>query len=190
MKQLIEVPTSNDPDTLFEIILLSSVVGRSEELASAKTVLLEVEPVVVKANKPVKEAEPIVEPAIGISAEQNAPKAVGRAKLKIDLWPEVLDAIRSKHNTLYGVARMAVPTINKDTLTLTTKFQFHEKTLREEKNKKIISDIIYGMTGKQINIILIVDKKLELSNETEDKQEDENSLSAINNIFGSTEVLE
>lgn len=187
MKRLIEVPMSSDPDTLLEVILLSSAISKGSDSAKndgqndEKQENAEVQPEqITKSTKIINSDEK--------GLEADSPKS--QTKFTVDIWPEVLNAVRNKHNTLYGVARMAVPSIDKDTLTLTTKFEFHEKALNDEKNKKIISDIVHTMTGKRVLIVLVVDKKLELSPPTEDKVEEIDSLSTINNIFGGAEVLE
>jgi DNA polymerase-3 subunit gamma/tau len=73
-----------------------------------------------------------------------------------DFWPQILGALKQKHNTIYTLARTAKPTFSPGTVTLEFGFAFHQKRLDENKNKQIIADIVQGVTGEDMKIVCIV----------------------------------
>lgn len=194
MKQLIDVPISNDSDILFEIILLSHVVKDAVALEVSKTPSESTKS--EEAPEPPSEESNTRAPKIThanvkvVDETKSATRPVKKSKLSDSVWPEVLASIKNKHNTLYGIARMAAPSLEGNKLTLTTKFSFHERTLNEQKNENIISDTVFELTGNRVVIEIVVDKKLELDTPTEDNSAEVGTLSTINNIFGNAEVLE
>ncbi len=107
-------------------------------------------------------------------------------------WPTVLDTIKKKYNTLYGVLRMAEPDFTNGTITLYLSFAFHQKRLNEPKNKQIIADAITTITGKNPEIICMVkskDSPVDSSKNT-DTTDNAPAIGAISNIFGGAELLE
>lgn len=78
------------------------------------------------------------------------------AVIDADLWPQILGALKQKHNTIYTLARTAKPSFGPGTITLEFKFAFHQKRLNEVKNKQIIADIVAGVAGEQLQIICTV----------------------------------
>jgi hypothetical protein len=117
----------------------------------------------------------------------------------MSLWPQILDALKSKYNTLYGVVRMAHPTFGTDnSLQLAFAFAFHQKRISDSKNRQIISDIIEQLSGQRLQIICILDKELAAqapqptaSNTPALKStQSPEALSAISNIFGGGEMFE
>ena len=102
-----------------------------------------------------------------------------------ELWHEVLQTIKQSHNTLYGIARMAKPSLNDGTLTLKTKFSFHQKRLNEVKNKNILIQCVSKLRGQQTNVLCEVDSEnTNIPSDTLTKD-----ISAITNIFGGAELL-
>jgi DNA polymerase-3 subunit gamma/tau len=104
---------------------------------------------------PVGQIQPIEEPAATVSTAV-APQAM--KSLDEAAWPEVLNGIKKQYNTLYGVLRMARPIFTDDEVELQFKFAFHQKRLNEVKNRKIISDFIKQVTGKNIAVRCTVNK--------------------------------
>ncbi len=166
--KLIAVPASPEPASLLEIILLASL-PVSDQAAPTVT-------------RPPETKQPEVKPAKKTEKATSAPTATAKANVAVndEMWPQVLTALKSKHNTLYGVARMAKPQLEGDTMRLTFAFAFHKKRLNEAGNRQKLIDIIEGMTGKKINIECVVD---------EDASEPA-ELSTVSNIFGGGELLE
>ena len=115
-----------------------------------------------------------------------------------DLWPKVLAALKSKYNTLYGVARMARVEISEDSITLYLKFAFHKKRLAESKNSTIITDILKNLTGNDMSLHCELDtinpattaSSSAPTNENTAISVDGNPIAAISNIFGGAELLE
>ena len=206
LARLLEVAVGYDPERLLEIILLSS--------AGANTISSSAPPVApaTKASEPTPVAVPVVEhPAIvqPIPAAIKAPKpkpvpapvvtpeapslAPEPSVFDSALWPGVLLALKQKYNTLYGVVRMAEPTFAGHNLELAFGFAFHQKRLTDPKNKKILADIIFDLSGQAVHITCIVRKPDLGANvkptEANDKAEPATDLAAINDIFGSAEII-
>lgn len=187
LKRLIEVPVSYDPERFLEIALLDarppSHPPRSPE-----------------APAPPKTSEQPTRPETK-SAEPAKP-AAGGAAFDETVWPRVLQTLKQKHNTLYGVVRMAQPTFTSDdTLKLAFAFAFHEKRIKEASNGRKLSDVIYELTGKSVTIECVVDKSaappdvsLEVESVESTAEVPEKAppadLKTISNIFGTAELLE
>ncbi len=109
-----------------------------------------------------------------------------------DIWSEVLNTLKGKHNTLYGMARMAIPRIDNDTFVLECKYAFHEKRLSDNHHKKILSDAVEAASGQafQIQCILANKKDVKASPERPEISKKPESVETINNIFGSSEVID
>lgn len=67
-------------------------------------------------------------------------------------WDIILGALKQKYNTLYSIVKMATPHFEPGKVTLELGFAFHQKRLNEVRNKQILSDIITGVTGSEIQI--------------------------------------
>ncbi len=127
--------------------------------------------------------------------EQAKPTEIAKedSRLKINpdvdqLWHDVLQEIKQTHNTLYGIARMAKPVLIDDTLTLTTKFPFHQKRLSEAKNRDILTACVTKLRGSKTAVKCTVTETAESANTS--KQVAKADVSAISNIFGGAELLD
>jgi len=105
-----------------------------------------------------------------------------------DLWQQVLQSIKQNHNTLYGIARMAKPSLSGDTLTLVTKFAFHQKRLSETKNKDILANSITAVRGTKTSLVCTVSDAS--GGDSESKSPTKPDVSVISNIFGGAELLD
>lgn len=104
-----------------------------------------------------------------------------------ELWQQVLQTVKQTHNTLYGIARMAKPTLSGDTLTLVTKFPFHQKRLSETKNRDILASSISAVRGiKTALVCTVIDTS---GSTTESEGAAKPDVTAISNIFGGAELL-
>lgn len=171
MHRLVEVPSSRDPERLLEITLLRA--------RGAKPVPQPTAPV-----KPVQEKSP---PQISAGAAANG------QELNETIWPEVLGILKQRHNTLYGVIRMAQPSFKESgKLVLTFGFAFHEKRIKEANNRRVLADIIHELTGQIVNVECLLDKAVSppviVPNKSAAKPKPD--LAAISNIFGGAELLE
>jgi DNA polymerase-3 subunit gamma/tau len=176
LSKLIAVPASPEPGSLLEIILLSSLpiseIPESPEPKPDK-----------KPGAPSKKAEKPA-PTAALSAKVEVP-------LSDELWPKVLAALKSRHNTLYGVARMAEPHLEGNILRLDFAFAFHQKRLNESGNRQKLIDIIEDMTGQKLSVECSVSESAATTPPADaGTTETEAGLSTVSNIFGGGELLE
>ncbi len=144
----------------------------------------------VKATAPVEPKEvlalePLPEPE---ETPAETPPKVTRDFEAEELWQEVLSKIKAKYNTLYGIARMAKPRLEGDTLHLTLRFAFHIKRLKESKNMTLLSDAVTASRGAK-TIIVIEQDSTTVAKPAAKKSDDSQTLSTISNIFGGAELL-
>jgi len=206
MQRLLAVPASHDPAALLEILLLEQVLARAEPTAPAPQPPKPAAPAKKSEKKEDPPAEtPVPKPEVPAPPDPPEPQVpvkpdATNAMLDENTWQQTLQAIKQKHNTLYGIARMAAPIFNDGELTLSFSFPFHQKRLNDSKNKKILSDTIAELTGISVVINCIVDKANRQTTPAPAASEPEPPkaevpaspapLEAISNIFGSAEVLE
>ncbi len=181
---LIAVPAAHDPERYLEISLLRAQKADpavvTEIIESAPVEVEEIEESVLAEEEPAQPQRPTVE----------TPTAPSR--LDAALWPQILSALKRKHNTLYSVVRMAQPSFGADTLTLAFAFAFHQKRLNEAGNRKVLAQTVEELTGKTVRIECIVDKAARPDSPKVERAEAPvgADISAISNIFGGAELLE
>jgi hypothetical protein len=120
-------------------------------------------------------------------------------------WPQLTDSIKKHNNTLYGILRMAHPSLNGNTLRLSFAFGFHAKKIADAQTSGKLRDIVKELTGKDIAVEVLHDKELKgiepsilstppavLAHTPLPVIIDEpaHDLGAITSIFGGGEVLE
>lgn len=195
LKNLVEVPAAYDPERYLEIVLLKTInllptSPKSTNVVKTPAPTLPEQTDTKTVPKKIEEkkvAEVDIEPEI-IDAVIS-PSDIDSN----DLWTQVLHALKSKHNTLYGMLRMAIAEFpNDETLTLIFSFAFHEKRVKETVNQKLIVDTVNQLSGKQITIEFILDptSKNSLTKESATPHLPDDKLSAISNIFSGAELLE
>ncbi|HUD05557.1 MAG TPA: DNA polymerase III subunit gamma/tau [Candidatus Saccharimonadales bacterium] len=190
MKKMVNIPASLDPQIELELVLLDTMINRSEKPHEAK---------VDDETKPQSREEPAT---VVSSKEESLKSALPEKALKTSLtdqdkiWERVLSEIKQKHSTLYGIVRMAVPEWGDGNLTLSFKFAFHQRRMNDAKYQALLSKTIQDITGKDIEIICIVNNALpeniDKVSETGALKPDENNklIDSISNIFGGAELLE
>jgi DNA polymerase III subunit gamma/tau len=216
LAQLVEVPAAFDPERFLEIVLLSAVTpsvvaatSNQKPIPTAPKAPSHAAPA-VKASPPVQTSEKpettVAEPPAAIDPPQKAPKAQppkekpaaknGSATFEAALWPQILSVLKQKHNTLYGVVRMAQPTFSDTTLVLAFKFAFHQKRVNDTKNRQLLAETLEQLTGQTITIECV------LSQDMPDHPPavatplpaappaDSAVLGAISTIFGGGELLD
>lgn len=208
LQDLIDVPASPRPMELLELTLLRRTLAKAQPSATLEKGSNDVAPkpatptiqentVVEQPQEPETEqeqttpeaiseepAEVISEPAV---AEENQSTMIDQAIDVDDLWHDVLQAIKADHNTLYGIARMAKPMIENNTLTLSTKFPFHQKRLNEVKNRNILALAVSKIRGVETGVTCVVAERQEVVKEPD--SQNNSDISAISNIFGGAELL-
>lgn len=100
-----------------------------------------------------------------------------------ELWHAVLQEVKKSHNTLYGIARMAKPSLTGDTLTLALTFTFHQKRLNEPHNKAVVATIVEQVRQTPTQIVCVIATKETTTPALTD-------VATISNIFGGAELLE
>jgi DNA polymerase III subunit gamma/tau len=202
LESLLAVPSAHIPERYLEICLLrhaSATTGpataappsKTPVAAAKKTTPVVASPPVTPAAKPA----PVAQPTPPVTKQPEAdepttkePLVAGSDVFDESLWPSILHELKRKHNTLYGIIRMAQPSFTPDTLTLAFSFAFHQKRVNEAASQKKLTDIVYILTGETVAIKCIVDKATKATGEA--KIAAPKDISAISNIFGGGEVLE
>lgn len=207
LRELIGVPASHRPGQLLELILLGYALEPVPAVAAAappKVAAIQAAP----KYEPTKSEDTEATPEPSELAEASVPEEIAVEEQDIDaaevptevnselveddssvdaLWQSVLQAIKQTHNTLYGIARMAKPVLQGDSLTLTTKFPFHQKRLNEPKNRDILARTITELRGKPTAVTCMI-----AETQTEGTQPAANpaaNVATISNIFGGAELL-
>ena len=148
----------------------------------------------VASETPGTTPKPAAEKPSTVGAAKTSPaKKPGGAALDETIWPQVLQALKQKHNTLYGVVRMAQPAFSRaGIVTLSFAFAFHQKRLDENSNRQKLADIIYELTGVEVTVECLLDKTASPPKVTPAaaKTPQPASLTTISNIFGGGELLE
>lgn len=196
LNDLLFVASSHDPEASLEIALIGIVLKR--DASQPKPVVTVEKKSEIKPVKSSKDEEFKAEPEPMVSlAEISTPKMQPTppdVPLDSVIWQQVLDALKKKHNTLYGIVRMARTSIKTDKVILRFKFAFHQKRINEAKNKQILVDILQNITGKQVQISCILDKSMETEPQnppkSKPKPKDSSALDTISNIFGPSEMIE
>jgi DNA polymerase-3 subunit gamma/tau len=218
LQKLLDVPSAHAPKAYLEIVLLAYALTSTETAgtttqtaAPTKTSsapAVDNEPSTQTASEPQVAAEPlelVSEKPSEQAAELSPKEPMTLTALDENLWPQVLAELKKKHNTLYGVVRMARPRfVDAGTLELGFGFAFHRKRVDEAKNQEIIAQAIKALSGQTIAITCIGgDAKSEpmpaargiasagvetnpAAKETSPKPD----IASINNIFGGGELLE
>lgn len=199
---LLEVPAAHQPERYLEICLLQFTSVPTTPLSTRKTVTHDGQ-MPQPARPVVKESIPEGQATSGTATKQKPEisKTASQAESLTaqngvsdqSLWPQVLGALKQKHNTLYGVVRMAEPDFSKDgIIKLGFSFAFHQKRINEPANRQLLVGIIKALTGKTVVIECVHNKTARVPKitvpapSTASLPED---LSAINTIFGGGEVL-
>lgn len=201
LSKLIEVPASHDPERFLEIILLehsslaptttpSTQLSPHRSIASIPSYAPEIETNKNQGNKVLPKDDYPKHDSIR-SEQINIPKTltnVSKGSIDLAAWPDVLVALKKKHNTVYSIARMGVPSIGENgNLILAFAFAFHQKRVNEAKNRKMLLDTIHEVTGQDVNLECTFNKELA---QQPARSQHEPALNTISNIFGGGELLE
>jgi DNA polymerase-3 subunit gamma/tau len=208
LTQLLAVPAAHNPERFLEITLLSALPSSpsAQSMQSGEVVQPKPVPITAKVEEPQsavhEKTQTIVQqkpqPKESAEPEAEAPKKrpVSVSAFDEAIWPTVLQQLKKRHNTLYGIVRMAQPDFGEGHLTLAFAFPFHQKRLSESTNRKLLTDIIEETTGQVITIECTVDKLAEPPKPTIESPQmppaasSPADLSTISNIFGGAELLE
>ncbi|MDQ5972492.1 MAG: polymerase subunit gamma/tau [Patescibacteria group bacterium] len=196
LNELIEVSASSDPALKLEVVLLGiNLSTGNSSTGNSKSETLNTKETMAKPE--VKKTEVAAPKAIVEKPKSEAlnTKEVEPVQVTDDLskaWGQVLQAVKAKYNTLYGVLRMAQPSETEDGVVLHCQFAFHQKRLNEAKNKQIVTELLSAQLGKPVAVSCVVEASKTPSPppKAADQPTTTDSLQTISNIFGAAEVLE
>ncbi|CAN5690727.1 DNA polymerase III subunit gamma/tau [soil metagenome] len=220
LKDLLRVGASRDPESLLEIVLLERTVeetGQSKELSPAPNeinttpqknpnIKHEDEPTAPKLKPSIP--EPTQNQAQAVESESPTPtiptkprdtKPVRSNKKgtvfdenPAEVWNKVLQELKGAHNTLYGMARMAVPSIDGTTFRLACKYPFHLKRLTDTKHKEILNTALRKVSSQEYELLCERMKKNTAPefNDRPPLKSSTDGIDDISNIFAGVEVLE
>lgn len=175
MSNLIEVPAASLANQALELALLKATITKTPPVVKATTV----ESTTTVIEKPIKRSD--IKPT-----QKNEAKPPVTTNFDPKDWPKVLQTLKSKHNTLYSIAKQAQVYTNDDgKLELKLSFAFHQKRLSESKNSQIIKAIMSDICGSPTTFSCIVGKITPES----PKLAPVETISTVSNIFGGGEVL-
>jgi DNA polymerase-3 subunit gamma/tau len=191
LNKLLTIPGSSDPGLALELALLGSVLDATPSQQTTNS-NKEPETPKTKPNKPDKTAtKPKAEQITTIEAPKPANPVVTTTDTD-DPWTLVLAAVKAKHNTLYGIARMAVPNFSNEKVVLSFAFPFHQKRLQDSKNKQLLMEIMTEVIGKPVELEILLDpsvKTTPVAPVSSVKIETNEDLENISNIFGGAEIV-
>jgi DNA polymerase-3 subunit gamma/tau len=177
LEDLLNTQSSFDPKVHLELSLLRALPKNSGKVQQE-----EIEEIVEEKDEPVNEVP--IEELPPVKEEKTPEKPTKTITLDASNWPDILTAIKGKHNTLYSIVRMAEPEFEKDKLILSFEFEFHIKRLNEANNQKMLREVIRQISGSEIEVIM----KNNTNKPTKGaKKGDINKVSAI---FNGAELLE
>jgi DNA polymerase-3 subunit gamma/tau len=196
LSDLLDVLSSESPDRYLEIVLLKNLDYSQQTPLKAPST-----PEPVQSEKLEQQTENVELEIVEIKEEK--PKAAKTKTKTLDLndqlWSSILSSLKKQHNTLYGVARMAEPSLDKDgKLMLGFAFEFHRKRISDATNGKKLTNIIQDVTGHDVIIECYIKKDArppvyDGSNPQSEKEvpaPDNQDISNISSIFNDAEVIE
>lgn len=162
LARLVEVPSSGDPKSNLEVALLDIALRGTpaptvEPIKPPKVMQEEVQ------TKPPVQVDPHPALARKRAAESHPDDDEDAGLLSTDtlnstVWPQILAAIKQKHNTLYSIVRTTQPQFAPGQVTLECGFAFHQKKLNEKPTKKTLADVIQSITGQNVQITCVKGK--------------------------------
>jgi DNA polymerase-3 subunit gamma/tau len=208
LTKLLEVPIAYDSARFLEICLLEvTASGLSSPVVRPKTIDKKSPETVTEVPAPMTnkvEAKKAVLSEVQASSPAELPKStIAPAIVAIptpslddaENWLQILTALKLKHNTLYGLLRMAQPDFSKPgELCLTFAFDFHSKRVSDPLNQQKLRAVIKEVTGKNYKIECLYDKNVKTTTPaiatTGATVLPPESLANISNIFGGGELVE
>ena len=147
--------------------------------------------VIPQKNNTVKPTEPkiVQQPQVSQKTAKSAPT---NDDSRESYWQELLSQIKTKHNTLYSMLRMAKPKLDKDVLNLYFGFSFHHKQITQATNLQLISDTISEIRGTstQVTCTIVKNDKSSNSKPAESSPPLKTHLTDVSNIFNGAELVE
>lgn len=204
---LLEVPTAHNPERYLEICMLSHMPKSAAAQTHTKRPSVDTAPSPVTpvsspktpkttatATTPAstKPAKSVVQATVEAVQTTTAEPAEHLSEDAEALWEAVLTELKTKHNTLYAIVRMAEPNIDDTTVRLTFGFAFHQKQVNDGTSRKKITDIMEQVAGKPMQLECSVKTGAKGIGKPvkAPKIASKPDISTISNIFGGAELLE
>lgn len=184
---LLDVPSSRSSRAKLELVLLDLLFEYCTDTTKAKSTK-------EASEEPMQDSlpeQPPPEPMFAVETAEPTIQVVDSEPS--ELWQETLAQLKKQNNTLYSIARVARVEVSGNTLSVMFKFPFHFKRMNDEKNKRVLSQVIkdLGHDNMLIQISLASDEPYaDLPAPAANQSAKSQDLSTINNIFGDSEVLE
>ncbi len=182
LKDLLDINGAADPNSYLLLTLIKALPAPNEAESTP-----------VKEVKPEKGKEEVLPKKVAAAANVMPQKST-KPIASEETWPQILNELKNRYNTLYGIVRMAQPVFkDNNQLDLIFDFPFHKKQVSETKNKQLISNIILELTDQDFVIECYLNesgsdlKKEGLGLPEKPKSKD---LDAINKIFGGGELVD
>lgn len=196
LEELLTVANAANPDKRLELILLRQVLDNDvavitkQQVAPKTTQAVEVVDGAPEKPKPSKETEQQTDTPKPSESDSHMPLKEITSDAQ---WARILKAVKQRHNTLYGVVRMAQPKVEDNTLILCFAFPFHQKRMNEAKNRQLIQEVIAETTGSSVEISCVVAAGTKPDTDVAETQQtvpNSATLDTITDIFGGGEILE
>ncbi len=151
MKTLLEVNEKSNFKDYLKVVLAGYILNTSQNTQSSNDNLI-----------PIKKTPP---PTIEVKVpKKNSVISSDVSSLK-SIWENVLSSLKETHSTLYSTLMMSkVNFIDEKTIEVVFKYKFYANQLKNQKNFKIISDILSEIGTSNISIITSFDKNLVVKN--------------------------
>lgn len=118
------------------------------------------------------------------TAERTEKLESGSSKID-DSWVRILSEVKKHNNSLYALLRSAEPSLQKDTLSIMFRFQFHKRRLEEADNLNLLKQATAKILGNSITIQVEVKqprKKAESS--PDESRQDKDAVNSVLQILG------
>ena len=169
LRQLTTVSASNRSQEALEIALLEAC---SQRLGTV--------PPTAKPQPQTPAAEP--------APNRPVPRATASSEFSLSDWPTVVEHSKKQAASIYTALRLAQPSYEAGTLTLTFQFPLHQKKLAQTKNKQLVAQIVEEVSGARLAIESTVNEDRRVVEAPAEKPTA--PLGAISQIFGNAEVME
>lgn len=192
LPNLLQISAAPDPALSLELALYESALSGVALTQLPPVAATSSVPAIPKPSSKTKTQNPVPSHETTPSKQKDTADLLRQpVELDITSWQEVLFQLKGSHNTLYGIARMAVPRFEGDKLTLSFGFAFHQKRLLA--HKKVLLDAVHAITGSNVDLECVLETATATQPSTDmagKEAEDTIDLETISNIFGGAEIVE
>ncbi len=198
MKNLLPITTSSNDFIGLELALIDNIDGIESTLEKKNTpkeIIADTpktkEPTNNTSPKTKEKAENIAE--LKISNDSIVDTEIKKSSFSKEVWNELLNDLKKKYTTLYGVLRMAeIDPGGPDNLVLKFKFGFHKKQVDSPQNTAVLRtylDTYFGISNFSTTTVKEAPTK-DKSTILPQKKQNSSIVSTVSNIFDGAELLE